>query len=320
MWWKKFVKPSKEELKKVLNSDQFAITQGEGTEPPFDNAYNDNKAEGLYVDVVSGEPLFSSKDKFDSGTGWPSFTRPIEKDSIEERTDFKMLYPRTEVRAKLSDSHLGHFFNDGPTGSRYCINSAALRFVPKEKLKSENYDEYEKVFQNEKAIFAGGCFWCMEPPFRNAKGVLDVIAGYTGGSTKNPTYEQVCSDRTGHFEAIKIVYDPNQISYGELLNIFWENIDPTDPGGQFADRGTSYKTAIFYMNDEQKSEALNSKDNLTESKKFDDPIATQILEAKEFYPAELNHQSYYKKNPTHYERYKVGSGRADFLEQNWNKK
>ncbi len=143
-----FVKPSDEELRRRLTPDQYRVTQHEATEPPFRNAFWDEHHPGLYVDVVSGEPLFSSLDKFDSGTGWPSFTRPLDPASVTTRTDHLLLLPRTEVRSRLADSHLGHVFDDGPppTGLRYCINSAALRFVPAERLAAEGYGQYARLF------------------------------------------------------------------------------------------------------------------------------------------------------------------------------
>jgi peptide-methionine (S)-S-oxide reductase/peptide methionine sulfoxide reductase msrA/msrB len=169
----------------------------------------------------------------------------------------------------------------------------------------------------EKATFAGGCFWCMVKPFDQYEGIESVISGYTGGYTEHPTYEEVCSETTGHFEAVQIVYDPTVFTYEKLLEIFWRQIDPTDPGGQFFDRGDSYRTAIFYHSDEQRKLAEESKKLLEKSRKFPTSITTQILPAKSFYPAEEYHQDYYKKNPLHYARYRKGSGRESFINLHW---
>lgn len=167
------------------------------------------------------------------------------------------------------------------------------------------------------ATFAGGCFWCMVKPFDRYEGVLKVVSGYTGGDIENPSYELVCTNTTGHREAVQITFDDEIISYEALLNIFWRQIDPTDSGGQFFDRGDSYKTAIYTHSEEQRAQALKSKEELEASGKFTGPIATDILPAKPFYEAEEGHQNYYLKNPAHYERYSIGSGRVQFIHNHW---
>jgi peptide methionine sulfoxide reductase msrA/msrB len=167
------------------------------------------------------------------------------------------------------------------------------------------------------ATFAGGCFWCMQAPYDVLDGVVEVIAGYTGGDVENPSYQQVSSGDTGHYEAIQISYDPEKVSYEQLLEVFWRQIDPTDAGGQFADRGPQYRTAIFYHDETQKELAEKSRLQLETSGKFDKPIATLILPAKAFYMAEEYHQDYYEKNSRSYDAYKRGSGREGFLEENW---
>jgi len=169
----------------------------------------------------------------------------------------------------------------------------------------------------EIATFAGGCFWCMEPPFEKIEGVKEVISGYTGGHKENPTYKEVSSGATGHLEAIQVKYDPSQISYPELLGVFWRQVDPTDPGGQFVDRGQQYTTAIFYHDDTQKEQAEASKKNLSKSGRYDKSIVTPIKKAEIFYPAEEYHQDYYKKNPLRYKFYRYNSGRDRYLKKIW---
>ncbi len=172
--------------------------------------------------------------------------------------------------------------------------------------------------KQEKATFAGGCFWCMVKPFDEIEGIISIISGYTGGELPNPTYEQVCSNQTGHLEAVQITFDPDLISYHDLLNMYWTQIDPTDPGGQFYDRGESYQTAIFYHSAEQKRLAEQSKQALEEKGIFNKPIVTDIREAKPFYEAEEYHQDFYKKDPQHYQAYRRGSGRDKFIEKHWS--
>ena len=170
------------------------------------------------------------------------------------------------------------------------------------------------------ATFAGGCFWCSESDYSKLPGVIKVISGYTGGHKKNPTYQEVSEGSTGHVEAIQVHYDPTRILYEGLLNVFWRHIDPTDPGGQFADRGSQYRTVIFYHDEEQKNLAEKSKDALNRSGKFSKPVATEIKPAGVFYPAEEYHQNYSQKNPLRYRNYRWGSGRDQFIINNWGEK
>lgn len=173
----------------------------------------------------------------------------------------------------------------------------------------------EQSTRTERATFAGGCFWCMQPPFDALEGVVSTMVGYTGGKTTTPTYEQVCSGRSGHAEAVEVRFDPETVSYETLLEVFWRNIDPTVRNRQFADRGSQYRTAIFYHSERQKHLAEQSKQRLVDSGRFDKPIVTEITPAGPFFPAEEYHQEYYRKKPGRYKAYKVGSGRAGYLER-----
>ena len=172
--------------------------------------------------------------------------------------------------------------------------------------------------QSETATFAGGCFWCMQPPFDRTPGVLSTTVGYTGGTTLNPTYEEVCSGRTGHAEAIQVTYDPARVSYEQLLEVFWHNINPTTPNRQFADHGTQYRTTIFYHTEGQRQAALASKAALERSGRFSTPIVTELVPASAFYPAEAIHQGYSRKNPLRYRLYRMGSGRDAYLKRTWS--
>jgi methionine-S-sulfoxide reductase len=167
------------------------------------------------------------------------------------------------------------------------------------------------------AIFAGGCFWCIQPAFDKANGVIKTVVGYSGGTEPNPTYERVSSEKTGHRESIEITYDPIKISYNQLLDIYWRQIDPTQADGQFTDIGPSYRAAIFYNDNEEKKIAEASKQKLARSGKFDKPIVTEILSAMKFYPAEAYHQKYYQQNPGHFEAFEKGSGRVSFEKKTW---
>jgi len=169
----------------------------------------------------------------------------------------------------------------------------------------------------EKATFAGGCFWCMVTPFEELDGIYGIVSGYTGGHVEHPTYEQVKTGTTGHYEAVQITFDPDVFPYEKLLELYWCQIDPTDDGGQFHDRGPQYRTAIFYHNERQKTLAEQSKKQLEESGRFSKPIVTEILPATTFYPAEDYHQNYHKKNPKHYKEDRAASGRDEFIAKHW---
>lgn len=297
--------PDKEQLKKILTPEQYRVMCENGTEQPFNNAYWNNKRQGIYVDPITKEALFSSTDKFDSATGWPSFTQPIRKENVKEEIDKSYGTIRTEVRSSKSDSHLGHIFDDGPqpTGLRYCINSAALKFIPVEDMEKQGYGEYLYLFKKSKnakteiAAFAAGCFWGVEAAFMQVKGVINTRVGYAGGTTENPTYEEVCADKTYHAESVEVEYDPKKVSYKKLLDVFWSIHDPTTPNRQGPDMGSQYRSVIFYHTPSQGKSAQTSKEKLQTSKKFKNKkIVTEIIPAGKFWLAEEYHQKYYKKH------------------------
>ncbi len=303
----KYIKPSKEELKKKLTPEQYKCTQEEGTERPFQNAYWDHKADGIYVDVVSGEPLFSSLDKYDSGTGWPSFTKPLEPGHFNLKQENTMGVLRTEVRSAKADSHLGHVFDDGPKefgGQRFCMNSAALNFVPFEKMKEKGYGAFLFQFAEKKhleiAILAGGCFWGVEEIIRKEPGVIETQVGYTGGKIESPNYQIVSAGISGHAEAVRILFDPKKTSYDKILQLFFKLHDPTTPNQQGNDKGTQYRSAIFYSNEKQHEVAKTVKAKVEKSGAWKKPVVTETVQAGKFYPAEEYHQKYLGKNPGGY--------------------
>ena len=285
-----------------------------GTEKAFDNEYWDNKSDGIYVDILSGKPLFSSKDKFNSGTGWPSFTKPIDRLNINEKIDNSYGLSRVEVRSQDSNIHLGHVFKDGPKdegGMRYCINSASLKFIPKEDMKKSGYEEYLYLFENkkenqyQKAILAGGCFWGMEDLFVKLNGVIDVINGYTGGNLENPTYDMISLGITNHAESVEITFDPEKTSYEKILRFFFKIHDPTTLNQQGNDIGTQYRSAIFYLNSQQKKIAQDLIDKANSSGLFPGKIITKLESFDKFYKAEEYHQDYLKKNPKGYSCHRI---------------
>jgi peptide methionine sulfoxide reductase msrA/msrB len=299
-------KPDPTELKQKLTPMQYRVTQEAGTEPPFRNEYWNEHRDGVYLDIVSGKPLFTSKDKFDSGCGWPSFTKPISSTDIVEKRDASLGMIRTEVRSRGADSHLGHVFDDGPRdkgGLRYCINSASLRFVPVEDLEKEGLGAFLPLFgkaaaapEGEVATLAGGCFWGMEDLIRRQPGVIQIEVGYTGGSVAHATYEH----HEGHAEAVQIRFDPSKTTYEALLRFFFRMHDPTTLNRQGNDIGTSYRSAIFYHGEAQKQIAERVKAEVGASGKWPRPIVTEITAAGPWWKAEDYHQDYLIKHPGGY--------------------
>jgi peptide methionine sulfoxide reductase msrA/msrB len=283
------------EIVKTLTPEQVRVTQKAGTEAPFCGNLTDNKEPGIYVSVVGGLPLFRSTSKFHSGTGWPSFFEPFDPEHIVEKVDRGHGMVRTEILDARSGAHLGHVFDDGPapTGKRYCVNSASLKFIPeKEPLPPESQPD-----RRETAYFAGGCFWGVEDRFAATPGVIDAESGYQGGTTANPTYEEVCSGRTGHAESVKVVYDPSRVSYEDLLRVFFENHDPTTMNRQGPDVGTQYRSAIFTTSPEQQRKAEAYIKEVAASPRFKGrKVVTQVQPAAPFYRAEDYHQNYHEKH------------------------
>jgi len=270
-----------------LTPQEERVIVHKGTEPPFSGEYLDNKQVGVYVCKRCGAQLYRSSDKFDSHCGWPSFDDEI-KGAVKHAPDADGM--RTEIICANCGAHLGHVFTgEKLTGknTRHCVNSISLTFIPEEKLAAD------KKAKTQKAYFAGGCFWGVEYQFEEQLGVIAAHSGYMGGTVRNPTYEQVCTGKTGHAETVEVEFDPNKTTFEALAKFFFEIHDPTQRNRQGPDFGKQYRSAIFYVDDEQKQTALNLIEQLRK-KGFD--VATQVEKAGPFYKAENYHQDYYQKS------------------------
>ena len=297
-----YERPSDDVLRQHLTAEQWAVTQEAATERPFTNEYDQEFRPGIYVDITTGEPLFMSTDKFDSGCGWPAFSKPIDAEVVTKHSDRSHGMVRTEVRSRTGKAHLGHVFNDGPKdkgGMRYCINSASLRFIPENQMEEEGYGKYLQLLHPVKDIYlAGGCFWGTEHYFKQLEGVVDTEVGYANGHTDNPTYKQVCTDITGFTETVHVRYDPEKVSLGFLLRMYFKAIDPVSVNQQGHDKGSQYRTGIYYTD----AADLETIDRVyaEEQKNYNQPLAVEKQPLENFYAAEDYHQDYLDKNPSGY--------------------
>lgn len=281
-------------LAKKLTPEQYKVTQNAGTEPAFCGNLLDNKKAGVYCCVVCGLPLFPSENKFNSGTGWPSFFAPFDKDHVNYKKDNDMGMERIEIDCARCRAHLGHVFKDGPnpTGLRYCLNSAALVFYENGAARSPE----SLPLPLKSAYFAGGCFWGVEHWFQECPGVAEVASGYMNGSSDNPTYEEVCAHKSGHAEVVRVTFDPTKVSYQQLLDGFFRMHDPTQLDRQGPDVGDQYRSAVFTTDEQQLAEAKAFTATLQASPKFaGKKIVTVIEPAKKFFVAEAYHQDYVER-------------------------
>jgi peptide methionine sulfoxide reductase msrA/msrB len=280
------------EWKKILPEDLYQVARHADTERAFTGKMWNSETKGTYYCAACGNKLFKSDQKFSSSCGWPSFFEQENKESVVFKSDNSYGMQRTEALCGRCDSHLGHLFDDGPkpTGKRYCMNAVSLDFVPDTIVASENKGNLETI------TLGGGCYWCVEAVYENLNGVKSVASGFAGGTVENPSYEEVCSGKTGAAEVVEITYDKTITSLDEIFQVFFTVHDPTTLNRQGADVGTQYRSAIFYKNDEQKKAAQSIINELEASKVFSNKIVTSLEPFKKFYIAEDYHQNYYENN------------------------
>jgi peptide methionine sulfoxide reductase msrA/msrB len=306
------VELSKAEWSKRLSPEAFDVLRNQGTERPFSGSLLETNAEGVYCCAGCGLPLFSSDAKFHSGTGWPSFYQRIVKGNVAEAADPSDGMMRTEIHCPRCGGHLGHVFDDGPapTGLRYCLNSVALKFTPREQFVTLADSAAEPLREAapaapqsdakksiSTAVFAAGCFWATEAAFAQIKGVIYVESGYSGGAKETANYDAVCTGQTGHAESVQVTYDPRQVSYTQLLDVFFAAHDPTQINRQGHDEGPQYRSAIFYANEQQQRAAEAKIQQLTQAHAFAAPIVTAVEPLNTFFAAEGYHQNYVHNHP-----------------------
>jgi peptide methionine sulfoxide reductase msrA/msrB len=279
------------EWRKVLSPDLYAVAREADTERAFTGTMWNSEAKGTYYCAACGYKLFKSTQKFTSSCGWPSFFEQLNKESITFKPDNSYGMQRTEALCGRCNSHLGHLFDDGPepTGKRYCMNAISLDFVP-DSVANESKGKLETI------VLGGGCYWCVEAVYDNLQGVKSVYSGFAGGTVENPSYEEVCTGKTGAAEVVEITYDKSITNLDEIFKVFFTVHDPTTLNRQGADVGTQYRSAIFYKNEDQKKTAQSIIDELNASKVYSSKIVTTLEPFKKFYKAEEYHQNYYENN------------------------